>query len=617
MKHQIVKLVANGFYKEAISLHSRLHSASIHPHQFTFPALLKACAKLNSPLQAQIIHTHLIKTGFNLNIYTATALTSMYMQLALLPDAMKVFDEMPDRNQASFNATISGFSQKGCCMEALIVFKEMAFCGFRPNSVTIASVLPACDSVDLSVQMHCCAIKLGVEMDVYVATSLVTTYSGCGHLTLATKVFGEMPNRTVVSYNAFVSGLLHNGVTNVVLKVFKDMREYSTLKPNSLTLVSVIAACSTLLYIQFGMQVHVFLKKTQMGCDTMVGTSLVDMYSKCGYWKWAYNVFNEMNDNKNLITWNSMIAGMMLNAQSQNAIELFELLESQGLEPDSATWNSMISGFEQLDKGVEAFKFFKKMQLSGMVPSLKSVTSLLAACASLTALQCGKEIHGHVVRTNMNFDEFMATGLIDMYMKCGFSLWGQRVFDQFEIKPKDPAIWNALISGYARNGENESVFEVFDQMLEEKVEPNLTTFTGVLTVCGHTGKVDEGWEVFRMIATDYGLKPKAKHFSCMVDLLGRSGRLDEARKLIEDMSEPPASVFASLLGACMHHLHSELGEEMAIKLSELEPEDPSPFVILSNIYAGLGRWEDAEEVRQMINDRGLRKLPGYCSVGVA
>ncbi|KAJ4838085.1 hypothetical protein Tsubulata_045451 [Turnera subulata] len=620
MRHRnhILKLVNDGFYKEAISLHSQLHSASLLPHEFTFPPLLKACAKLSSPLQGQILHAHLIKAGFQSNVYTATALTDFYMKHGILSDALKVFDETPGRNLnlASLNATISGFSRNDCCREALLVFGKVGSVGFRPNSVTVASALPACAGIEPCLQMHCWAIKLGVVRDVYVATGLVTVYCNCGEVILATKFFEEMQNKSVVSYNAFVSGLLQNGVPSIVLNVFKDMRECSSENPNSGTLVSVIAACASLSFIQFGKQVHGYIIKSEVCYDIKVGTAIVDMYSKCGRWQWAYDVFSEMNGNRNLITWNSMIAGMMLNGQTDKAIQLFESLESESLEPDSATWNSIISGFAQLNKGDEAFIFFKKMQLFGAVPSMKTVTSLLRACASLSALQCGKEIHGHAIRTEINTDDFLATALVNMYMKCGYSSSARRIFNQFGVKPKDPAFWNAVIFGYGINGEGEAALDIFYRMLEEKVEPNSATFVAVLSTCSHTGQVEKGWQVFRMMTNDYGLNPKAEHIGCMVDLLGRAGRLEEAMKLIHDMPDTPASAFASLLGACWHHLCSELGEKVAIQVSQLEPEDPTSFVILSNIYAGLGKWGDVEIMRQRLDDSGLLKLPGYSSVGV-
>lgn len=537
------------------------------------------------------------------------------MKLNLLSDAVKSFDEMPDRNVASLNAAISGFSQNGCFREALKVFKQSVIGLFRPNSVTVASVLSACESVEHGMEMHCLAIKLGVEMDVYVATSLLTMYSNCKEITSATRVFAVMPNKNVVSYNAFLTGLLQNGVPLLVLNVFKDMREFLHEQPNSVTFISVISACASLLYLQFGRQLHGYILKIQMQADTMIGTALVDMYSKCGTWPWAQNVFKELNGSRNILTWNSMIAGMMLNGQSEKAIELFEQLPYEGFKPDPATWNSMISGFAHLGKGFEAFKYFEKMLSDAVVTSLKCFTSLLSACAELPALRRGREIHGHVIRTDMNKDEFMATALIYMYMKCGQPSWARRIFNQFEIKPHDPAFWNAMISGYGRNGEYESAVEIFDIMQEEKVKPNSASFVGILSACSHAGQVDKGLQVFRMMNDDYGLKPTPEHFGCVIDLLSRSGRLHKARQLIQELAEPSVSVFYSLLGACMCHLNSDLGEEMAMKLSELDLENPTPFVILSNIYAGLGRWDDVERIRHMVNGRGLRKLPGS-STGV-
>lgn len=617
MSERIIKLVADGLCKEALALHSRLHSASSRTHYFAYPPLIKACSKLNSSRQGQTLHAHLIKSGFHSQVYTATAVTSMYMKFNLLHDALNVFAEMSDPNLASLNAAISGLSQNGYHHKAFLLFREVGSSGFRPNSVTIASALAACDSAGLCMQMHCCAIKLGVEMDIFVATSLLTTYSNCEEISLAKTVFGQIPEpaRTVVSYNAFLSGLVQNKVFNGALNVFKDMVDCSSVRPNSVTFVCVFSACAALLNLRFGRQVHGFFMKSEVNYDTIVGTALIDMYSKFRSWQWAYQVFNEMDENKNLVTWNSMIHGLMLNQQSDFAVELFERLASEGLKPDSATWNSMIRGFAKSENGTKAFSFFKRMQSTGVRPSLKCVTSLLPACASLSAMQCGKEIHGHAIRIDINTDEFMAAALIDMYMKCGCSSWAGRIFHQFDVKPKDPAIWNALISGYGRNGENEAVFELFEKMLEEKVEPNSATFTGVLSVCSHTGQVEKAWEILGIIMK-YGQKPMAEHYGCLVDILGRYGWLDEARRLITEMPEHPPSVFASLLGACGQHLNSELAEETAMKLAELEPEDPAPFVILSNIYAGLGRWKDAERIRQIINDRGLRKLPGYCSVTV-
>ncbi|CAN0924156.1 Pentatricopeptide repeat-containing protein At2g02750 [Linum grandiflorum] len=618
-KRQVIELVADGLYKEAITLHSQLHSASFPATRFTFPPLLKACVKVDSPLYGQMLHSQLIKTGFQHHTHSATALANMYIKLKFpYGDAVKVFDEMRHRNLASLNAAISGFASSGHFEKAFLLFREVGGAGLVPNSVTVASVLIGCRSGEVCRQVHCWAIKLGVDGDVYVGTAMVTVYSGCGEIVVARKLFREMPDKNEVSYNALVSGLLDNDMPDLVLNVFKDMRESLSERPNSVTLISVLSACSSLSYLQFGKQVHGFMVKAMVVLDVKLGTALVDMYCKCRSWRWAYDVFNELDaSNKNLVTWNSMISGLMLNGQSDIAVELFGLLEPQGLEPDSVTWNSVISGFAQLDMASEAFRFFKKMQSSGTVPSLKSVTSLLRACASLLAMQHGREIHGYAIRTDLHTDVFMATALIDLYMKCGNFSWARRIFDGFAVKPSDPAFWNVMISGYGANGDSESGFMFFYQMLKEKVKPNSGTFTAILSLCSHTGQVDKGLQVFKFLTDEHGLNPKSEHFGCMIDLLGRSGRFDEASKLLEGIQEPSSSVFASLLGACRHHLQPDLGEQVAMKLVELDPDDPTPIVMLSNIYAGVGRWKDAERIRMILNSRKLKKLPGYSLMGVA
>ncbi|XP_027360365.1 pentatricopeptide repeat-containing protein At2g02750 [Abrus precatorius] len=619
----LTKLVAEGFYKEALHLFSQLHSSSTTLHSFTFPTLFKACTKLCSPSNAQILHTHLLKTGFYSDPHASSALTAAYASnRRFFLDARKVFDEMPQPNLASLNAALSGFSRNGRRGEALALFQRVGLVSLRPNSVTVACLLAA-TNVDTNhvAQLHCCAFKLGVELDVYVATALVTAYSKCGELVSATKVFDKLLLKNVVSYNAFISGLFQNGVPRLALDVFKEMmrgKECLEHRINSVTLVSVLSACVSLLYVRFGRQVHGLTVKLKAGEEVMVVTALVDMYSKCGFWRSAFDVFSAVEgERRNLITWNSMIAGMMLNEQSERAVDMFQRMEGEGLQPDSATWNSMISGFAKQGVRVEAFKYLRKMQSTGVTPCLKILTSLLSACADSCVLGHGKEVHGYIIRINVNMDDFLATALVDMYMKCGHASRARGVFDQFDAKPYDPAFWNAMIGGYGRNGDHESAFEIFDKMLEEMVQPNSATFVSVLSACSHTGQVDRGLHVFRMMRREYGLQQRPEHSGCMVDLLGRSGRLGEARDLVQELAEPPASVFASLLGACRGYLDSNLGEEVAMKLLDIEPENPAPLVVLSNIYAELGRWKEVERIRRMITDKGLDKLSGFSMIEVA
>ncbi|XP_055802703.1 pentatricopeptide repeat-containing protein At2g02750 [Solanum dulcamara] len=614
MKNQITKLVANGLYKEAINLYSHLHSSSLCPTKFTFPCLFKACAKLRAIPQGQILHTLFIKYGFDTDVYAATSLIGMYMKFALVDTALKVFYEIPQRNIASLNAIISGFSQNGYYVDAFRMFGLFSGSLFRPDSVTIASVLSGCVNINHGVQMHSWGIKIGVEMDIYAVTSILSMYLNCVDCVSATRLFELVKNKNVVCYNAFISGMLRNGVEEVVLDAFKKM--LLDEEPNEVTLISVLSATANLKNVEFGRQVHGLIMKIELQSHTMVGTALVDMYSKCCFWLCAYEIFKELGGSRNLITWNSMITGMMLNEQSEKAVELFVELESEGLKPDSVTWNSMISGFLLLQKKAEAFMFFRKMLSAGVVPSVKSITSLLTACSSLSSFRFGQEIHGYTFRMENIIDEFIFTAIVDMYMKCGQFPLARKVFDQLEVKYDDPAVWNVMISGYGRNGEGEAAFEIFSLMLMEKVQPNSATLNCMLSVCSHIGQLEKAWQVFSLMITDFGLTPTLKQLNIMVDLLARSGQLDEARELLQLIPKPSASVFASLLAASEQFSNAKMGEEMTKKLSELEPESPVPFVILSNLYARQGRWDDAERIRETIDERGLEKLPGYSTVGV-
>ncbi|KAF5203883.1 Pentatricopeptide repeat-containing protein [Thalictrum thalictroides] len=616
MKADIRKLVFNGLYKEALSLCTQLHKThSVYPNNFTYPFLFKACGKLKSFPQAFSLHAICVKTGFDKEVHTATALTDMYMKFHRLKDSYQVFDEMPERNIVSVNTIISGLAQNGYFGDALVAFRIVCLGGLRPNSVSVASVLSGCEILKHGLEVHGFAVKLGVEMDVYVATALLTMYSKCGEIVSALEMFKLMPDKNLVSYNALLSVLLQSGMGNRVFEVFKAMRKSLDERPSSVTWVSVLSACSTLLNIRFGMQVHCLSLKYELGCDVKVGTALVDMYSKCGSWELAYKIFNELEGHRNLFTWNSMISGMFSNGQCESAVLLFKKIESEELVPDSVTWNTMISGFSLWDKGVEAFSYFKKMQLAGLTPTLKSVTSLLPVCSSMSAFQSGKEIHSYAIRSAIDADEFITTSFIDVYMKCGYSYLARRVFDRFSRRSDDPAIWNAMISGYGRNGENENALEIFELMKEDRVQPNSATFTGILSACSHAGKVEKGLELFKTVIKDYGLNPTPEHFGCIVDLLGRAGRLDEAWHLIQEVPHPITSLYSSLLGACRWHFDAELGEEIAEKLSELEPSDPTPLVILSNIYAEQERWGDVERVREVMTHKGLIKLPGYSLIG--
>lgn len=488
--------------------------------------------------------------------------------------------------------------------------------GFCLNSVTIASVLPACGTAVQGKQLHGLSIKMGHESDGYAATALLTMYSNCAELGPARRVFDLIDEKNIVSYNAMISGFLRNGAFSMALDLFRELITLPGQQANSSTLLSILSVCSKVSALLLGKQIHCYYLKCEAGNVGKIETALLDMYCKCRSVELAYRVFMTIK-HRNVVTLNTMISGLLSNGYPEIATKLFHQLRSEGFRPDMATWNVLIYGFSRRGYVADAFRFFSQMQLEGVLhPSLESITSLLQACSSISDLQHGKEIHCHVIRTRADYgDEYFQTALIDLYMKCGCSLHARRIFDGNERKSGDPALWNAMISGYGKNGENNLALEIFRTMQEQRVEPNSATLLGILSACSHTGQVGKGWELFRMMSRDYGINPTAKHFGCMVGLLSRAGNLAEAWNLIQEIPEPSASVYSSLLGACGCCSDAALATVMADRLSEIEPRSPTPLVILSNIYAGQGRWNEVEKLRKMMLDRGLYKVPGCSWIG--
>ena len=261
---------------------------------------------------------------------------------------------------------------------------------------------------------------------------------------------------------------------------------------------------------------------------------------------------------------------MFLTGGSDTALELFSELESEGLIPDSATWNTMINGFVKQGKPDRAFQFFTTMVSRGMFD----------ACSMISSLQFGTQIHAHAIQSNIINDEFFGNALIDTYMKCERSSLARRMFDHYKIKPRDPTFWNAMISGYGRNGEKESAFEIFRLMQNKNIKPNNSAFANLLSVCRRAGEVDKGFRVFEMMITDYGLTPTSQHFACIIDMLYQSE-------------------------------HPEKAHEFMNGILEIEHENASILMVLTDIYAAMGRWNDVERIRKIIVAKGLQRKPGY------
>eukprot|EP01018_Ginkgo_biloba_P013189 Gb_32450 [translate_table: standard] len=629
------RLCKQGRLKEALQI---LHVISQPVDKLTYVCLLQVCIEKKALLEGRLVHTHMNGRGFKRDRFLGNTLVNMYAKCESLVEARTVFNDMPKRDAFPWTVMIAAYSKHGLDNEALTLFHQMQRTGIQPNQFTFASVLPACTNLaalDQGIEIHDEIAKSGFPCDAFVESALVDMYAKCGSIEKARDVFDKMHQRDTVSWTAMIAAYAQNGQSMEAIKFFQQM-QLAGMKPDMKTFASVLPACTHLAALEQGMEIHEKILRSGFQSDVFVESALVDMYAKCGSIKEARNVFDNMHQ-RNAISWTAMISGYTQNGHADEALKLFQEIP----EPDAISWNAMIAGyaqnghvdeafkiFQKMPKpnvvswtamvagyaqngqGVEALKLFGQMQLAGVKPDSKTFASVLPACANLAALQQGMEIHEDIIRSGFH-DVFVENALVDMYAKCGSIKMAYNLFDK--MQQRDVVSWTSMIAGYAMHGCSKEALILFEQMQDSGINPNNVTLVSVLSACCHAGLVDKGWHYFYSMSQYYHITPEMEHYVCMVDLLGRAGQLDEAQTFIDKMPiKPDATVWKCLLGACRVHSNIELGEHVAERLFELDPQNAGPYVLLSNIYAAAGRWDDSENVRKMMKDRRVKKMSG-CS----
>ncbi|KAH9295688.1 hypothetical protein KI387_039276 [Taxus chinensis] len=578
----------------------------------SYTLLLKDCIHRKSLIQGRLLHGRIIKYGYNRGTFLANHILEMYAMCRSLMDARQLFDKMPDRDEhtwnrmiagytqcrrledarqmldempqrseVSWNTLIAGYSRYGDAEEALETFCQMQRSGIMPNQYSFASVLSACSRLaheQEGKQIHAGVIRRGFEANVFVGSSLVDLYGKCAKIDDARRVFDGMRDRDEGMWSAMIAGHARHGHSEEALKLFLDMLR-SGMNSSQFSFTSILSVCANLRDLECGRSLHGYIVRTGLDTNVFVGNSLVDMYGKCVSMEDAHKVFDEMSKH------------------------------------DEVSWNAMIGAYAQNGDGVEALKWFCQMEGGDIKPDDFTLASVLSACASLAAVQHGKHIHSNIVKTGYGFDVYVSSALIDMYAKCGSIEDARHVFD--EMPKQDVVSWSAMIGGYAQNGCAKEALKLFELLLGTNVKPNHVTFVGILSACSHAGLVDVGFHNFYSMIQDHCITPQADHYGCMIDLLGRAGRLDEATDLINNMPfKPNAVIWGVLLGACRIHGNFEVGQVAAEHLLKLEPDNSSTYVLLSNIYAAAGKWDDAAKVRKLMKSRGIRKVPGYSWIEV-
>lgn len=614
------------------------------PDSTIFANLLQSCLKSKSLRDTSRVHARLIKSPFASEIFIQNRLIDVYAKCGCLNDAQKLFDRMPHKNtfswnsiicgltksgfineaarlfglmpepdQCSWNSMVSGFAQHDRFEEAIECFVQMHREDFVLNEYSYSSALSACaglTNLNTGTQVHGSIVKSPYSSDVYMGSALIDMYSKCGNVFGAQKAFDGMVMRNIVSWNSLITCYEQNGPADEALVLFVKMMEFGFV-PDEVTVASVVSACATLTAIKEGQQIHARVFKCDMFRDDLVlNNALVDMYAKCGRIGEARWVFDNM-PTRNVVSETSMVSGYAKTV----SVKAARLMFMKMTEKNIVSWNALIAGYTQNEENEEALKLFCLLKKESLRPTHYTFGNVLNACANLANLKLGMQAHTHVLKHGFRFesgpesDIFVGNSLVDMYTKCGSVEEGRRVFEN--MVDRDRVSWNAMIVGYAQNGDGNEALVLFKRMLLSGEKPDHVTMIGVLCACSHTGLVEEGRKYFHSMSKEHDLVPSKDHYTCMVDLLGRAGFLDEARELIESMPlEADAVIWGSLLCACKVHRNIEIGEWVADKLLQLDPNNSGPYVLLSNMNAEVGRWAEVGRLRKLMKRRGVVKQPG-------
>ncbi|KAK8641267.1 hypothetical protein V6N13_010682 [Hibiscus sabdariffa] len=659
-------------------IYNSMLRTGIKPDVHTFPFVLKVCADGFCFQKGLEIHGSVFKTGFGSNVLLGNTLLSFYGNCGGLREARKVFEEMRERDVVSWNTVLGVFSVNGFYFEALNFFSLMNFRSeMKPDMVTFVTLLPVCGRVGdirLVAQIHGSVVKVGLNFEVSIGNALVDAYGKCLSSDDSKRVFDEMVDKNGVSWNAIIISLAYMGLNRDALDMFRLMVKVGPT-PDSITISSMIAVLVELEIFNLAKEIHGFSLRFGIEHDAFISNTLIDMYAKAGHPSAASNVFHKMNLERNVVSWNAMVANFAQNRLESAAIELVREMQVQGEVPDSIT-----------------------------------LTNVLPACGRVGFLRNGKEIHGRTIRLGSNYDLFVSNALTDMYAKCGHLTLAQNVFNTSvkdevsynililgysltsewsksvslfsemgligmkhdvvsfmgvtsacanqaafkqgkeihglavrrhfhthlfvanslldfytrcgeidtarklfdQIKHKDVVSWNTMILGYGMLGELDPAISLFEEMKKDGIEYDSISYIAILSACSHGGLLDKGRKYFEAMKAQK-IKPTEMHYACMVDLLGRAGLLQEAEELIKSLPiTPDANIWGALLGACKIFGNVELGCWAAENLFKLKPQHAGYYTVLSNMYAEAGKWDEANRVKELMKLRGARKKPG-CS----
>ncbi|PHT48260.1 hypothetical protein CQW23_12468 [Capsicum baccatum] len=576
----------NRFPRKSLHLYNKMVSQGIKENSSTFSSILSICGNAGLYKEGIEIHSRVVVLGFSMNVYIASALVNMYIQMGLRDVAFKLFYDLPKRNLPVWNLVLRGICELGgSSTEFLRLYSDMKLENVEPNGLTYSYLIHGCCKkrlLDKGTQLHSHVIKTGwLESNVFLANALVDFYSACGILVDADKAFECIPRQDVITWNSMVSVYAANDLFHEAVRVLGEMRLWDK-RPSAMSFIALLNLTSRRKELLLGKQMHNFVIK--LGLDygsVLIQSALIDMYGK--------------------------------NHDIQSSITAFQCTRETSLE----CCNSMMTSLLHLGFFQDVFEIFSRMVCENIVFDEVSLSSTIKALSLLSTpnLDNCALLHCCAIKSGFDSDSVVLCSLIDAYSRSGHLRFSQQTF---EALPSPNIIgFTSIINAYARKGMGSQCLAVFAEMIQKGLKPDKVTFLCVLLGCNHSGLVEEGKKIFEFMRTFHEVYPDRRHYSCMVDLLGRTGLLNEAEELLMSASSSGDSImWSSLLRSCRIHQNEHVGRRAAKRLMDLEPEDPSFWLQASNFYSEIGEFETAVYIREVAVARKMSRDIGYSLIRV-
>ncbi|XP_074264716.1 pentatricopeptide repeat-containing protein At1g32415, mitochondrial-like [Silene latifolia] len=572
------------------------------------------------------------------NVVSWTSMLRGLMNSGELEEAKALFEKMPERNVVSWNTMIVGLVKNGDLVGARSVFNSM------PNRDLVSLNTMIDGYVECGMMEEAKALFDQMEdTNVITCTTLISGYCRDEDVWSAYELFQRMPAKNVVSWTAMIGGFSWNGYFEEAISLFQEMKAESDVKPNVETFISLAYACAGVGFTRLCMQLHAHVVtncSSYHDHDGRLSLGLIFMYAKCGLMEYAESVFlknsmtrisqhgnimingyvqkGQLEKAKHIfdimavrdkISWTSMITGYFNVSKVAEACKLFN--DMPETERDAIAWTAMISGFVQNEQFQEAMHLFSEMLMQGIMPLKAACSTLLGAAGATAQLDIGRHLHSLVIKTHTNFDPVLENSLISMYAKCGQISEAFQIFSN--MTGKDSISWNSIIMGFSHHGLAREALSLFGDMIKSRVKPDSVTFLGILSACSHAGLIDEGWAVYRAMSDAYGIHPDVEHNICMINLLGRAGKVKEAENFVLSLPfNQDIAIWGALLGVCgVGEGNYEVASRTSQRLFELDPVNAQGHVVLCNMSASVGQYGEGGMLRKEMRSKGVRKAPGF------